>query len=40
MHCHQLYHMTVGMFLELHYQGFAKPKSPYFHRNTFARLRG
>ena len=23
MHCHQLYHMTVGMFLELHYEGFS-----------------
>ena len=23
MHCHQLYHMTVGMMLELHYEGFS-----------------
>jgi len=23
MHCHQLYHMTVGMLLELHYEGFS-----------------
>ena len=23
MHCHQLYHMTMGMMLELHYEGFS-----------------
>ncbi|HZT21021.1 MAG TPA: multicopper oxidase domain-containing protein [Dongiaceae bacterium] len=23
MHCHQLYHMAVGMMVELHYVGYA-----------------